>query len=141
MRGASKISQTIPTRRGSDFFAAQWRHRRATWRLSAASAVSVALMGLPLSVVVSPLILAVVFVLNDLIDLATPTPDLLGELAHRLHLTSNGPPQQFSPSQIALIVALLLIPGIVMMVITWGGLRRLFHHVGAGLVVPPRPRF
>jgi Zn-dependent protease with chaperone function len=125
----------MPARPGRDFFAAQRRHRRATWRLSAVSAVSVALMGLPLSVVVSPLILAVAFVVNDLIDLATPTPDLLGELAHRLHLTSNGPPQQFTPSQIALIVALLLIPGIVMMVITWGGLRRLFHHVGAGLVV------
>ena len=59
------------------FFAAQARNRRATWRLGAVGVLAVLLMGIPLSVVVSPLVWAAFFLLNDIVNRITPTPDLL----------------------------------------------------------------
>ncbi|MBA2459673.1 MAG: hypothetical protein H0V43_12075 [Gemmatimonadales bacterium] len=54
------------------FFAAQARNRRATWRLSALCILGVALMGIPMSVAISPIVYAAVIVANDLVNLLVP---------------------------------------------------------------------
>ena len=64
------------------FFAAQARNRRAAGRLTALAALGVALMGVPMSAVISPLVYAAVIILNDLVSLLVPAADLLHLLAH-----------------------------------------------------------
>src|SRR6266542_2107267 len=90
------------------FFAAQARNRRATWRLAAVCIVAVLLMGIPLSVVVSPLVWALVFLINDIANRFIPTPDLLRLVAHAGEPGGLALPQ---PIAAAAGVAALILPG------------------------------
>src|SRR6202011_6338159 len=56
------------------FFDEQRRNRRATWRLAAASALGVALMGIPVSIVVTPLVYGVLLIGGDIVNLIHPLP-------------------------------------------------------------------
>src|SRR5215218_4966970 len=62
------------------FFAEQARHRRATWRLSAVCATAVLLAGLPLCLVVTPLLFAAIVVLTRLAALVVPVSPSVPEL-------------------------------------------------------------
>ncbi|MGH8473825.1 MAG: hypothetical protein ACREVJ_15530 [Gammaproteobacteria bacterium] len=64
------------------FFAAQLRNRRATWRLTALCLLGGVLLGLAMSEVISPIVGAAIVILNDLLNLVVPTPDLYYLLAH-----------------------------------------------------------
>jgi hypothetical protein len=57
------------------FFEAQRRHRRATWRLSTVCVAAVAIMGIPLSLVLTPVLYALVLLLAHLADLVVPIPE------------------------------------------------------------------
>jgi len=57
------------------FFEAQRRHRRVSWRLSAVCVVAVAVMGIPLSLVLTPVLYALVILLAHLVDLLASVPD------------------------------------------------------------------
>lgn len=126
-----------------DFYHAQRRHRRATWRLSGLGALTVAVMGLPLSVVISPLLLALFAICNDLLSLAVRTPDYLTDLNDRLHRNGTAMPLSWQAKVLVLVV--LSAPGVVVMVIVGAGVRRLFRKDGAGAIVlslgarPPNP--
>jgi hypothetical protein len=54
------------------FFAEQARRRRATWQLAAAATLAVILAGLPLSLVVTPLVFLAIIVLTKLASLVVP---------------------------------------------------------------------
>jgi hypothetical protein len=62
------------------FYDAQRRHRRSGWRFSVLSGAAVLLLGLPLSVTVSPFVAAVGLVTMDVVNLVLPMPDPLEEL-------------------------------------------------------------
>jgi len=111
------------------FFAAQVRNRRAAWRLTALAALGVALMGVPMSAVISPLVYAAVIVLNDLVSLALPTADLLHLLAH----VDQQPGPSALPDALlgVILVAALVIPGSLIMLLAWLGARALFLGGGA----------
>ncbi len=115
------------------FFAAQARNRRATWRLTALCLLGVVLMGIPMSVVISPIVYAAVIILNDLLNLVVPTPDLYYLLAHidQNHAMA-GPPGAASH----LLIAVALVgPGTLVMALAWIGARGLFLRAGpAGIV-------
>src|SRR5687768_7870168 len=64
------------------FFEAQARNRRAAWRLTALAALGVAMMGVPMSAVISPLVYAAIIIANDLVSLVIPRADLVHLLAH-----------------------------------------------------------
>ena len=111
------------------FFAAQARNRRAAWRLTALAALGVALMGVPMSAVISPLVYAAVIVLNDLVSLVVPAADLLHLLAH----VDQQPDARALPDALlgVLLVAALVIPGSLIMLLAWLGARALFLSGGA----------
>jgi Zn-dependent protease with chaperone function len=114
------------------FFDAQRRHRRASWSFTALSAAAVALMGVPLSAVISPLLYALAVVVTDLVNLAVRTPDLLAMFGESEAVTSTGP---LPAATIAQLVAGIGVPGSVALVLGWLGVRRLLRRVGAGAAV------
>ena len=114
------------------FFAAQARNRRATWRLAAACLIAVLLMGIPLSVVVSPLVWTVFFVANDLVNRLVPTPDLLRLVVHAGEPGGLALPQ---PAATAAAIAGLILPGMVCMGLAWVAGRALFLRAGVGGVL------
>jgi hypothetical protein len=56
------------------FLDAQRRNRRATWRLSTLCVLAAVAMGIPLALVVTPLIYAVGLIAADIINYFTPLP-------------------------------------------------------------------
>jgi hypothetical protein len=53
------------------FFAAQARHRRASWKLMAVCTLAVILTGIPIAMVVSPLLLGAATLVCDVVNLFT----------------------------------------------------------------------
>lgn len=110
------------------FFAAQARNRRAAWRLTALAALGVALMGVPMSAVISPLVYTAVIILNDLVSLVVPAADLLRLIAH----VDRPPGASALPDALLalLLVAGLVVPGSIVMLLAWLGARALFLNAG-----------
>jgi Zn-dependent protease with chaperone function len=125
------------------FFAAQARNRRAAGRLTALAALGVALMGVPMSAVISPLVYAALLILIDLVNLVIPGADLLRLLAH----ADRQPGAGALPDALVgvLLVAGLVIPGSLVMLLAWLGVRALFHRHGTDALLrslgarEPRP--
>lgn len=69
----------IPATPRVAFFEEQRRHRRATWRLAASSALAVVLMGIPVSIAATPLVYGVLLVVGESINLVHPLPPEVGE--------------------------------------------------------------
>ena len=136
MRGYTPIPG--PENRES-FLDAQARHRRASRWFTALSAFAIGLTGIPLSAVISPLLYAAAVIVSDLVNFVVPTPDVLRPIAE-----SDGPTGPLPPETIALGVAALVVPGSVVLLLTWLALRRMFARAGAGATVlalgarPPR---
>jgi Zn-dependent protease with chaperone function len=85
-------------------------------------------MGIPMSVVISPLVYGALLVGNDLVNLLIPTPDLFYLLAHS---DQNPAVQRISSSTGVLIPVLaLVVPGMVVMALAWVGTRALFLRAG-----------
>lgn len=109
------------------FDRAQRRHRRASWRWTVACAAAVALIGIPLSAAISPLLLAVAAIANDLVNLAVHTPDLLGPVRDAL-----GDQQAADvPRLVATLAVALIVPGAAAITACWLAVRRIFRHAGA----------
>ena len=110
------------------FFAAQARNRRAVWRLTALAALGVALMGVPMSAVISPLVYTAVIILNDVVSLVVPAADLLHLVAH----VDRPPGASALPDALLalLLVAGLVVPGSIVMLLAWLGARALFLNTG-----------
>ncbi len=117
-----------PTDRES-FFAAQARHRRASGWFTLLAAVAIAMMGIPLSAVISPLLYAAAVIVVDLVNLLVPMPDLLRFVAES---ESGGPTGPVPPEVVALAVVAVVGPGSVTLLLSWLGVRRLFRRAGAG---------
>src|SRR5690349_89296 len=60
------------------FFTAIERHRRAAWRVTAASTVAMGTAALVTAVLLAPLFYAAFALLADLLNLVRPVPNLLG---------------------------------------------------------------
>jgi Zn-dependent protease with chaperone function len=142
--------------RRETFYEAQGRHRRSGWRFSLLSAVAVVLLGLPLSVVVSPFVSAAGLIALDVVDLVVPMPDPGADIGRFLERLADAEsagdrepgeaPAVSAPAREVVAVAVaLLVPGMLVMVAAWLCMRRLFLRAGAGAVVlaagarPPRP--
>ncbi len=125
--------------RRETFYEAQRRHRRAGWRFSLLSVMAVFMLGLPVSVIISPFIAAVGLIGVDVVNEWTPMPDPvseLGELVESTGSTSTEPEAPVSvPGTTVLAVGLgLFVPGLVAMSLIWLCVRRLMLRSGAGAV-------
>jgi Zn-dependent protease with chaperone function len=126
------------------FLAQQRRYRRRIWQLDAVCALGVLLMGIPLSVIVSPLAWAALVLASDLINLATPVPNA-GTALFRILDRVLGAPGPAPPAAAAGLAAALVVPGIVAILVAWVGLRAFARRSATTAILravgarPPRP--
>src|SRR5581483_5956701 len=141
---SSPIHVPGPLDRAS-FFAEQQRNRQATWRLFVACVVAILLMGIPLCLVITPLVYAVVLFCVHTIDLIIPQPGplaALGEvgklalfgLVYVMELFGEGSSQDIPPHPY-LGCGLFLLPGIVVIGSMWWGVHSLFTESGVAGVL------
>jgi len=130
----------------TSFFAEQARHRRATWRLSLATAAAVILAGLPLSLVVTPLVYLAIILFTKAMSVVVPlspaVPQLfravarsIGSLMDVVEASDKGPIPLAMVGPAAVGVVMLLLPGVLIMLAVWLLLRRLFSGAGVGGLV------
>jgi Zn-dependent protease with chaperone function len=130
----------------ASFFEEQARHRRQTWRLTAVSTLAVMLAGLPLSLVVTPIIFLAVLLVTKGISLSVPLPAAvpaffnavawsIGAIFTWMDASDRGQ-MSWSITGAALLGTIsMLLPGILAMLGLWHLLRRLFSGAGVGGLV------
>ena len=118
------------------FLDVQRRHRRTSAVSAALVVVTLALSGIPLSLLISPMLVAVAAVLVRLVDLvATIPPDLTAWPDRAFHILPTlwsairRPDVDVPWSWLA---ALFVIPGTVAMLLFWGFVRLAFRGAGVG---------
>ncbi len=123
------------------FFAEQARLRKKTWTITALSVLSVMIMGLPLSIIITPLFYLFVIVILKLINFIMPLHvTFWGSLKTILEIVPSTfrtmiDGKGFSPLQVSPVLytsALYLLPGIITMFLLWFGMRSLFMKAGTG---------
>ncbi|HVO92570.1 MAG TPA: M48 family metalloprotease, partial [Terriglobales bacterium] len=124
------------------FFDEQRRNRRATWRLAVGCAIAVAIVGIPISLVLSPILYAVALVIVNTIHLFAPiatTMSLLqgaGKLAFSvLDYLAGEPGVHVSTAALSFGIAAWFAPGILAVALIWLGIYCLFKHSGVGSIV------
>jgi Zn-dependent protease with chaperone function len=131
--------QSFVPRDPEAFFKAQKRNRRATWRMSALCVFAAFVMGIPLTLVLTPLLYAVTLLAAEIINRFSPLPPEFWQ-------TLNGLAQLFvrvadylinqrgtvDPQEIAIGLALTLLPGMLLAFVLWMGMQMLFRHGGVG---------
>jgi Zn-dependent protease with chaperone function len=130
----------------ASFFDEQARHRRQAWRLTAVSTLAVVLAGLPLSLVVTPLIFLAIILLTKLVSFVVPIPEAvpafyrsvawaIGAIFNAVEASDRGPVPWSTIGAALLGAVCLLVPGILAMLGLWRLLRRLFSGAGVGGLV------
>jgi Zn-dependent protease with chaperone function len=108
------------------FFAAIARHRRASWRVTAACAVAVAALAATVAILMAPLLYCLLALALDLVNFVTPTPDLMVWMGRMLDPLFSSPRMP-----VALAVrdgALAAVPGVILMALATLGLRRIWRR-------------
>jgi Zn-dependent protease with chaperone function len=98
------------------------------------------IMGIPLAAVITPLVFLVALLATDLLNLAVPVSDL----ADVLQRSDTEGAVSVTPALVAGIVTAVLVPGVVVHLAAWVGVRRLFVGAGSGAALAlgardPRP--
>jgi Zn-dependent protease with chaperone function len=121
------------------FFAAQKRNRRATWRMSALCAFAAFIMGIPLTLVLTPLLyvltLAVAEIINHFYSIQDflQSANQLAQIGVRVaDYVLNGKGRPPDPQELALTLALVLLPGMLMAFFLWLGMLLMFRRGGVG---------
>src|SRR5215813_6392733 len=136
---AANTARSFAPRDPETFYKAQKRNRRATWRMTFLCAVAALLMGIPLTLVLTPLFYAVTIIGAEIINYFSPLPaefwqnlTALGQLALRVgdyYINQKG---SLDPQELAVGLALILLPGIVIAFVLWIGVLALFRRGGVG---------
>jgi Zn-dependent protease with chaperone function len=109
------------------FLAAIARHRRASWRVTAACALAVIVIAVVVAILMAPLLYCLLALGFDLINLATPTPDLMRWMGRLLDPIFSAR----TSASLATIVragAIAALPGLALMAIAALGLRRIWKR-------------
>jgi Zn-dependent protease with chaperone function len=121
------------------FFDAQRRNRRATWRLVAMCGVAAIVTGIPLSLVLTPLLFAVILILTRILGLIVSVPDGVWSayeqvgliVKHVFDAVDSESTVDVSVTQIVFGGVVWLLPGMLLMLAIWPALRMLFRRSGA----------
>lgn len=120
------------------FFAAQRRNRHATWRLTALCVLTALAMGIPLTLVLTPLFYGGALITADVVSYFTPLPpefwDTMKEVANLAvrvgdFFFNNKP---LDPQLLGIGLAVLLLPGMVIALALWMAMLALFRRAGVG---------
>src|SRR5215467_10011801 len=120
------------------FFKAQKRNRRATWRMSALCTFAAFIMGLPLTLVLTPLLYAIGMIVLETINHFSPQPELLQQandlarLGLRVADFVINQKGTLDPGELATGLSFALLPGIVFAFGLWFAMLALFRHGGVG---------
>src|ERR1043166_8004275 len=74
---ATSLARNFGLANPETFFAAQKRNRRATWRMSALCTFAAFIMGVPLTLVLTPLLYAIGMIVLETVNHFSPQPELL----------------------------------------------------------------
>lgn len=137
------------------FFDAMRRHRRATWRVTTLCALAAIFTGIPLSLVITPVLFSVIVAGTALVNALVSVPAgvwdfydaILGIVIHVFEQFDDANPakEPLTAGDIALAAAVWLAPGIALMLLVWPAIRELFDNVGVGVTLlalgarEPRP--
>jgi len=121
------------------FFAAQKCNRRATWRMSVLSVFAAFVMGIPLTLVLTPVLYALALIGAEIYNYFSPLPPEFwqnaSDLAHfGLRIADYVLNQKgtVAPEDLATGLALILLPGMVLAFLLWMGMLMMFRHGGVG---------
>ncbi len=121
------------------FFKAQQRNRRATWRMSALCVFAALLMGIPLTLVLTPFLYAITLVAAEIVDHFSPLPpefwQYAGDTAKLVFRVTDAVINQrglVNLQELAVVAALVFLPGLFMALALWVGVMLLFRHGGVG---------
>jgi Zn-dependent protease with chaperone function len=120
------------------FFRAQQRNRRATWRMSMFAALAALVMGVPLTLVITPLFYMATLVVAQIINYFSPLSPEFWATVHQLATLALGVGDYFinqkhiDPQPLAIGIALALVPGMVITLVLWLGMVALFRRGGVG---------
>ena len=132
------MEQRFLPRDRESFLDAQQRNRRGTWRLSALCVLAAVVMGIPLALMVTPLLYGVALIAADIINIFAPIPPWLWARAEeipRFGMVALGWATQHQPADpqaLALGAAVLLLPGMVLSLVLWLSMGVLFRRSGVG---------
>jgi Zn-dependent protease with chaperone function len=120
------------------FFKAQKRNRRATWRMSALCAFAAFIMGIPLTLVLTPLLYVITMAVAEIINHFSPIPEFLdqanqlAQLGLRVADYIINQKGTLDPQELATGLAFVLLPGMVVAFGLWFGMLVLFRRGGVG---------
>jgi len=120
------------------FFAAQKRNRRATWRMSALCSFAAFIMGIPLTLVLTPLLYTLGMVVLETVNHFLPQPELLqqandlAKLGLRVADYVVNQRGTLDPGELTAGLLLVLLPGMVFAYGLWFAMLALFRHGGVG---------
>jgi Zn-dependent protease with chaperone function len=127
----------VPRDRES-FFDAQRRNRRATWRMSVLCVLAAVVIGIPLALVVTPLLYAVALIVADIINYFSPLPAAIWQFSTdlaRFGLVALGwllQQKHADPQALAIGAVVMLLPGVMLSIALWVGVNMMFHRSGVG---------
>jgi Zn-dependent protease with chaperone function len=130
--------QRFEPRDRESFFAAQARNRRATWRISVLCVLAAALMGIPLALIITPLLYGVALIIADVVNLFSPLPPEFwrqaGEVSRFGRVALDWLLQQRTadPQALAIGASVMLLPGILFSLALWAAVNLMFHRSGTG---------
>jgi Zn-dependent protease with chaperone function len=138
-RETSRPATGFALRDPETFFRAQKRNRRATWRMSALGVVAASLMGIPLTLVLTPLIYAGSLLVADIVNYFSPLPrefwdnaNAFARLGVRVMDFLVNQKGSLDPQELALGLAAVVLPGILLTLVLWAGMIVLFRRGGVG---------
>jgi hypothetical protein len=138
MNSAEPTNRNFGPLNPETFFKAQKRNRRATWRMSALCAFAAFIMGIPLTLVLTPLLYTIGMVVLETVNHFSPQPELLqqandlAKLGLRVADFVINQKGTLDPGELVTGLALVLLPGMVVAFGLWFTMLALFRRGGVG---------
>jgi Zn-dependent protease with chaperone function len=121
------------------FFRAQQRNRRATWRMSALSAFAAVIMGIPLTLALTPLLYVVTLVGAEIVNHFSPLPrefwrtvDSIARLGVRVGDYVFNHKGTLDSQELVLGALVFLLPGMAVAFVLWLSVLAMFRRGGVG---------
>jgi len=127
-----------PPQPHEDFFAAQVRNRRASWRISTLCALAIAIAGIPLTLIITPLLYAAFMAGAALLNYFHPLSRAFWQHSSNLaRIASAAGDFLFNhkpaDSRLLIIAAIAFLgPGILLAIVVWAGVYAILKRGGVG---------
>src|SRR5215467_13550191 len=135
----ARPATTFVPRDPETFFRAQKRNRRATWRMSALGVFAAFIMGIPLTLALTPLVYAATLVVGEIVNHFSPLPreflqtvDAYAQLGMRVGDYVFNHRGVLDPEELAIALCAVLLPGMLIAFALWVGMSVLFRRGGVG---------